>query len=149
MIGSFSKTISASIRCGYIAARKDWIESLVDLKIATTFGGGRLAADVVLMSLTDSGYRQHLMRSLDTTQSAGIMQLWQEYEDANTPEAKAVKALDKLETILQHNQGINPPDFNYEFNLGYGQKHTSTEPLFALIRSILDEETNNKIKKQK
>lgn len=37
-IGSFSKTISASIRCGYIAARSDWIESLVDLKIATTFG---------------------------------------------------------------------------------------------------------------
>ena len=59
-IGSFSKTISASLRCGYIAARKDWIESLVDLKIATTFGGGRLAADVVLMALTDSSYRKHL-----------------------------------------------------------------------------------------
>lgn len=37
-IGSFSKTISASVRCGYIAARGEWIESLVDLKIATTFG---------------------------------------------------------------------------------------------------------------
>ncbi len=59
-IGSFSKTVSASLRCGYIAARGDWIESLVDLKIATTFGGGRLAADVVLMALTDSGYRKHL-----------------------------------------------------------------------------------------
>lgn len=91
----------------------------------------------------------HLMRSLDATQSADIMQLWQEYEDASTPESKAVKALDKLETILQHNQGINPPDFNYEFNLGYGQKHTSAEPLFALIRNILDEETSNKIKQSK
>lgn len=59
-IGSFSKTISASLRCGYIAARKDWIESLVDLKIATTFGGGRLAAEAVLMALTDSGYRKHM-----------------------------------------------------------------------------------------
>lgn len=59
-IGSFSKTISASLRCGYIAARRDWIESLVDLKIATTFGGGRLAADAVLMALTDSGYRKHM-----------------------------------------------------------------------------------------
>lgn len=46
--------------CGYIAARKDWIESLVDLKIATTFGGGRLAAEAVLMALTDSGYRKHM-----------------------------------------------------------------------------------------
>jgi len=59
-IGSFSKTISASVRCGYIAARGDWIESLVDLKIATTFGGGRLAADVVFRALTDSGYRRHM-----------------------------------------------------------------------------------------
>jgi len=59
-IGSFSKTISASLRCGYIAARVDWIENLVDLKIATTFGGGRLASDVVLAALTCSGYRRHM-----------------------------------------------------------------------------------------
>ena len=59
-IGSFSKTVSAALRCGYIAARSDWIESLTDLKIATTFGGGRLAAEVVLMALTDSGYRKHM-----------------------------------------------------------------------------------------
>jgi DNA-binding transcriptional MocR family regulator len=59
-IGSFSKTISASVRCGYITARTDWIENLVDLKIATTFGSGRLAADIVLTALTDSGYRKHM-----------------------------------------------------------------------------------------
>lgn len=59
-IGSFSKTISASLRCGYIAARADWIESLADLKIATSFGGGRLATDILLTALTDSGYRKHM-----------------------------------------------------------------------------------------
>ena len=59
-ISSFSKTISASLRCGYIAARADWIEGLIDLKIATSFGGGRLAANIVLTSLTDSGYRKHM-----------------------------------------------------------------------------------------
>lgn len=59
-IGSFSKTISASLRCGYIAARADWIENLLDLKIATAFGGGRLAAEVALIALTDSGYRRHM-----------------------------------------------------------------------------------------
>jgi len=59
-ISSFSKTISASLRCGYIAARPDWIDSLVDLKLATTFGGGRLAAEIVLRALTDSGYRKHM-----------------------------------------------------------------------------------------
>jgi len=59
-IGSFSKTVSASLRCGYIAARHDWLESLADLKIATAFGGGRLAADMALAALTDSGYRKHM-----------------------------------------------------------------------------------------
>ncbi|MBB1624614.1 PLP-dependent aminotransferase family protein [Achromobacter sp. UMC71] len=59
-IGSFSKTVSASLRCGYIATTPDWIEGLADLKIATTFGGGRLAADVVHRTLTDSGYRKHM-----------------------------------------------------------------------------------------
>ncbi len=36
-----------------------------------------------------------------------ILALRDEYEAAATPEAKVAKALDKLETILQHNQGKN------------------------------------------
>lgn len=59
-IGSFSKTVSASVRCGYIAARHDWTQSLTDLKIATTFGGGRLAAEVIHHAITSSGYRKHM-----------------------------------------------------------------------------------------
>lgn len=59
-IGSFSKSLSASLRCGYIAARQDWIESLADLKLATSFGGGRLASDILYTALTDSGYRKHM-----------------------------------------------------------------------------------------
>lgn len=87
----------------------------------------------------------YLTRSLDESQQNAILALWQEYEDAASPEAKAVKALDKLETILQHNQGVNPPDFDYEFNLTYGQKHTSADPLFALMRSIIDEATRQRM----
>ncbi|MDV7211814.1 aminotransferase-like domain-containing protein [Azotobacter beijerinckii] len=59
-IGSFSKTISASLRCGYIAARADWIDRLADLKIATSFGGGQLASAILLSALTDTGYRKHM-----------------------------------------------------------------------------------------
>ena len=59
-IGSFSKTLSASLRCGYIAAPTEWVESLLDLKLATGFGGGQLAAAVILSALTDSGYRKHM-----------------------------------------------------------------------------------------
>ncbi|AUL48439.1 GntR family transcriptional regulator [Bordetella trematum] len=59
-ISSFSKTVSASARCGYIAARADWIEGLLDLKTATTFSSSRMAADLIHRILTDSGYRRHM-----------------------------------------------------------------------------------------
>ena len=59
-IGSFSKTLSAAVRCGYIAARAEWIEPLIDLKLATTFGNGQLTASVVHRMLVDGTYRRHL-----------------------------------------------------------------------------------------
>lgn len=59
-IGSFSKTLSASVRCGFIAARQDWIEKVVDLKLATSFGGGAFSAELVLALLKDGAYRRHI-----------------------------------------------------------------------------------------
>jgi putative hydrolase of HD superfamily len=73
-----------------------------------------------------------------------IAALWDEYEAAESPEAKLAKALDKLETIMQHNQGLNPADFDYRFNLGYGRKHTADIPLVAQVRKILDDETERR-----
>lgn len=86
-----------------------------------------------------------LTRSLDEPLRSSLLALWEEYEIGQTQEAIAVKALDKLETILQHNQGVNPDDFDYEFNLTYGEKYTDKHPLFKSIRSILNEETLTKI----
>ncbi|PWC32904.1 PLP-dependent aminotransferase family protein [Azospirillum sp. TSO35-2] len=60
-IGSFSKTLSASIRCGYIAARPDWVEALVDLQVATNFGGpSPVVAELVVATLSDGSHRKHL-----------------------------------------------------------------------------------------
>lgn len=73
-----------------------------------------------------------------------IAALWDEYEAAGSPEAKLAKALDKLETIMQHNQGLNPADFDYRFNLDYGRKHTADIPLVARVRQILDDETEQR-----
>jgi len=70
-----------------------------------------------------------------------ILELWDEYEAAETAEARLAKALDKLETIMQHNQGRNPPDFDYAFNLDYGRRYTGHSPLIEEIRAVLDRET--------
>lgn len=59
-IGSFSKTLSAAVRCGFIAARQDWVEGLIDLKIATSFGGGPFSAELVWRVLKDGSYRKHI-----------------------------------------------------------------------------------------
>ncbi len=60
-IGSFSKTLSASLRCGYIAASADRIADLADLQVATGFvGANAVAAEVVAHVLTGGGYRKHL-----------------------------------------------------------------------------------------
>jgi putative hydrolases of HD superfamily len=73
-----------------------------------------------------------------------ITALWDEYEAAASPEAKVAKALDKLETIMQHNQGKNPADFDYRFNLGYGRQYTTGDRLISDVREILDRETEER-----
>jgi len=60
-IGSFTKTISAAARCGFIVARADWIDGLIDLKIATSFGGdGLVHSDFPTLVLADNPARQNL-----------------------------------------------------------------------------------------
>ena len=85
-----------------------------------------------------------LLEPLPAVRRDEILALWDEYEAAITPEAKLAKALDKLETILQHTQGRNPADFDYRFNLGYGRKFTAEHPLIVELRAILDAETERR-----
>jgi len=60
-IGSFSKTLSGSVRCGYIAARADWIERLIDLQVATSFGGpSPVATELIASVLAGGSYRKHM-----------------------------------------------------------------------------------------
>ena len=72
---------------------------------------------------------------------AEIVALWDEYEAAVTPEAKLAKALDKIETCLQHTQGKNPADFDYGFNLGYGQRYTQLDETTRALRAAIDADT--------
>lgn len=85
-----------------------------------------------------------LLRPLPERLRAEITALWDEYEEARTPEARLAKALDKLETIMQHNQGRNPGGFDYRYNLHYGARYTADDPLVVAIREVLDRETEER-----
>jgi putative hydrolase of HD superfamily len=73
-----------------------------------------------------------------------IVDLWDEYDAAVSPEARLAKALDKFETIMQHNQGQNPAAFDYRFNLEYGRRFTEGDPFLAAVRATLDRETEER-----
>ncbi len=87
-----------------------------------------------------------LVEPLPESVKSEFVSLWDEYENGDSPEALAAKALDKLETILQHNQGLNPEDFDYSFNLEYGKEHTNKVPIAAMVRNLLDVETEERAK---
>ncbi|MEJ2603243.1 MAG: HD domain-containing protein [Gammaproteobacteria bacterium] len=87
---------------------------------------------------------EQLTRPLPTRLRERLRGLWEEYEAGRTAEARLAKALDKLETILQHTQGRNPPGFDYRYNLDYGHRYTSDDPLILLLREVLDVETERR-----
>ncbi|MEH6631768.1 MAG: HD domain-containing protein [Halopseudomonas aestusnigri] len=70
-----------------------------------------------------------------------VMDLWDDYDQGKSEEARLAKALDKLETLLQHTQGDNPDHFDYEFNLSYGKKQTDFDELTRGIRTLIDRDT--------
>lgn len=78
-----------------------------------------------------------------------LTMLWDEYNAARSPEAQVAKGLDKLETILQHTQGRNPPDFDYGFNLGYGRQYTGAHPVLVALRKRLDRATEERDEKRR
>jgi putative hydrolase of HD superfamily len=82
-----------------------------------------------------------LLAPLPPGTAARLLAIWDEYNARTTPEARLAKALDRLETVLHHIEGANGPDFDYGFNLGYGQEHTSAHPLVAALRGPVDRET--------
>ena len=59
-VGCYSKTVSAAVRCGYLAARRDWIEPLLDLKLSTSHGNTHLASVLLHRVLTGGSYKRHL-----------------------------------------------------------------------------------------
>ncbi|OTG79551.1 GntR family transcriptional regulator [Acinetobacter sp. ANC 5054] len=59
-IGSFTKTLSAAVRCGYIIAQETLIDQLIDLNIATHFNTSHLNAEIIYQALMDSSYVRHI-----------------------------------------------------------------------------------------
>ena len=74
-----------------------------------------------------------------------IIALCEEYEAGCSAESVMAKGLDKIETMLQHLIGANPPGFDYRFNLTYGRRITDRHPVLRQMRSSLDAKMHRRI----
>lgn len=61
-IGGFSKTVSASLRIGYLVADKALVKDLVDVKVLTSVAGSHFAEAVTAALLERGGYRKYVER---------------------------------------------------------------------------------------
>jgi DNA-binding transcriptional MocR family regulator len=61
-VGGLSKTLSSSLRIGYLAAKRDLIKNLVDVKVLTSLGGSRFSECVMAALLERGTYRKYLER---------------------------------------------------------------------------------------
>ncbi|WGS49185.1 PLP-dependent aminotransferase family protein [Paraburkholderia sp. D15] len=61
-VGGLSKTLSSSLRIGYVVASPAIIKDLVDIKMLTSIGGSRFAEAVAVSLLERGAYRKYLER---------------------------------------------------------------------------------------
>jgi DNA-binding transcriptional MocR family regulator len=64
-LGTFSKTLSASLRCGYVAANKRLITSLTDIKMLTVVTTSGTTERMIHDFIVKGRYRRHLVRLMD------------------------------------------------------------------------------------
>lgn len=87
------------------------------------------------------------VKSLPNPYNTEMLALYEEMHERKTLEAKIFKALDGLETVIQHNEAdlSTWSDNEYELNAIYGEDKCSFSPYLTELRKILKEETLNKI----
>ncbi len=90
---------------------------------------------------------QKIVKPLSNELQDKIYNLWKEFEQCKTQEAKLAQAIDKLECLIQHNEANistwTPQE--YKANLVYGQKYNQYNDFIKAFRAIIDTTTKQKI----
>ena len=75
-----------------------------------------------------------------------LKELFSELEDNNTQEAKIVHALDKMETLIQHNEADLSTwiPLEYDLQMTYGTKECSFSEYMKNLRDMVREDSRKK-----
>jgi DNA-binding transcriptional MocR family regulator len=69
-VGSFSKTLSANLRVGYVVARPEWVARLADLKMLTSVAVPGFCERFLGAILADGSYERHVRQARRRLQTA-------------------------------------------------------------------------------
>lgn len=106
-------------------------------------------------STTDEVKEEQVFRKLLNTLSDPIrsetVDLFEEMNALITPEAKLYKALDKMETLIQHNEADIATwlPLEYEMNLTYGSEEVKFSEYMTRLKEVIDGQTRKKIADKK
>lgn len=80
-----------------------------------------------------------------------LKDLFRELEENRTTEARLVKAMDKLEALIQHNEADLSTwlPLEYDLQLTYGEKETKDLPFMAALRKKINRDTLDKVAAEK
>lgn len=154
-VSSFSKSISASLRVGYLACNRDLATNLSDIKLLTGLTTSEISERMIYQLLTDGHYRKHLDKLRDRLQMArettilklerigfelhcepeGGMFVWAKLDDtSNTAEISSRAA--KLGIMLAPGNIFRPhqePSPWFRFNVA----HCEDKSMFASLSRLL------------
>lgn len=93
----------------------------------------------------------NFIRTLPEEYREELTVLFDEMNRLETTEAKIYKALDKMETLIQHNEADISTwlPLEYEMNLVYGEKEVQFSEYMLELKKAVNEETVRKIKEEK
>lgn len=92
-----------------------------------------------------------LIASMPAPFNSEVMELFEEMNALETQEAKLYKALDKMETLVQHNEASIDTwlPLEYENNLTYGEKEVAFSSYMIKMREIINKQTLEKIENKR
>ena len=115
--------------------------------------GEALTGDIPSFLKTDANERTEddavalLLSKLPEPQRGELKELFEEMQAQKTREARAYKALDKLEAVIQHNESDIQTwiPLEYTLNLDYGAENAAEFPFLQALRELMREDTQHKI----
>ncbi len=127
-------------------------DRLIKLALVHDFGEA-ITGDIPAFIKTDENRKTEreaiaeLCEGLPDKECGELKSLFSELDAMETPEARFMKALDKCEALLSHNEADISTwlPLEYELQLTYGQKESSYFPFTRELRRELEEDSRRKI----